>query len=227
MWTDTLGEQEYPVSSEMSVSEIKSTIEEYVNSSKPAIEAGFDGVELHGANGYLIEQFLNPETNKRTDQYGGSDENIMRFALEISQSVVNAIGSEKVGMRISPYGVLNGLTVFEGVDHFYGELSKKLSELNLLYIHVVDHSSMGAPQVSPEVKRLIRQNFKGTYILSGGYDLARAEKDLLENKGDLVAFGRAYIANPDLVEKLEKELPLKSPEPSTFYTPGEKGYTDY
>jgi N-ethylmaleimide reductase len=227
MWTDTKGEQEHPVSSEMTMTEIKSTIQEYVHSAKLAIEAGFDGVELHGANGYLIEQFLNPAANKRHDEYGGSNENRMRFALEIAEAVVSEIGAERVGVRLSPYGVFNGSEIFEDVDQFYGDLAKKLSELNLLYIHIVDHGPMGAPIVNPEVKRIIRKNFKGTYILSGGYDLARAEVDLQENKGDLVAFGRAFISNPDLAAKLRQGLPLRDPDPSTFYTPGAKGYTDY
>ena len=128
------------------------------------------------------------------------------MGIEIASSVVNAIGSEKVGMRLSPYGVLNGLTVFEGVDQFYGELSKKLSELNLLYIHIVDHSSMGAPQVSNEVKRLIRQNFKGTYILSGGYDLARVEKDLLENKGKVRGKQHPALNLCNRMLRLKKEI---------------------
>lgn len=227
MWTDAKGEQEHPLSSEMTIAEIKSTIQEYAQSSKLAIEAGFDGVELHGANGYLIEQFLNPATNKRRDEYGGSNENRMRFAVEIAEAAVAAIGNDRVGIRLSPYGVFNGSEIFEGVDQFYGELAKKLSDLKLLYVHIVDHSSMGAPAVSSEVKRLIRENFKGSYILSGGYDLTRADNDLKESKGELVAFGRAFISNPDLVTKLKENIPLRDPDPSTFYTPGEKGYTDY
>src|SRR3989338_1779809 len=227
MWTDAKGEQEHPVSMEMNVTEIKSTIQEYAQSAKLAIEAGFDGVEIHGANGYLIEQFLNPGANKRSDDYGGSNVNRMRFALEVAEAVVNAIGGDRVGIRLSPYGVFNGSEIFDGIEPFYGELAQKLSDLKLLYIHVVDHGSLGAPAVNSEVKRLIRQNFKGSYILSGGYDSERAETDLVENKGDFVSFGRAFISNPDLVLKLKQGLPLREPDPSTFYTPGPKSYTDY
>jgi N-ethylmaleimide reductase len=151
----------------------------------------------------------------------------MRFAIEVAKATADAIGGDRVGIRLSPYGVFNGSEVFAEADQFYGELASKLSALGLLYIHVVDHSAMGAPAVTSEVKDLIRRNFKGSYILSGGYDLERAEKDLDAEKGDLVAFGRLFISNPDLVSKLKEGSPLNNPDPSTFYTPGAKGYTDY
>jgi N-ethylmaleimide reductase len=227
MWTDAQGMQNYPLAREMTEADIKAAITEYAHSAELAIQAGFDGVELHGANGYLIEQFLNPSANHRTDSYGGSAEGRMRFALEVAQAVVNKIGGDRTGIRLSPYGVFNDTGAFEGVDQFYGELAKKLSALGLAYIHVVDHSAMGAPAVSPEVKRLIRENFKGTYILSGGFDAEKAEHDLVENKGDLVAFGRPFISNPDLVEKMRTHATLKPADPNTFYTPGPQGYTDY
>lgn len=227
MWTDAEGEQEYPVSVEMTLEEIKSTVQEYADAAKLAVEAGFDGVELHAANGYLIDQFLNTAINKRTDQYGGSAANRMRFALEVAAATVQAIGGDRVGIRISPNGVFNGTEVFPEAEQFYGQLAQKLSDLKLTYIHVVDHSSMGAPPVGAKLEKLLRTNFKGAYILSGGYDLARAEKDLAENKGDLVAFGRPFISNPDLVEKLKNGIPLREADASTFYTPGAKGYTDY
>ena len=123
--------------------------------------------------------------------------------------------------------MFNDTGAFDGIDQFYGELAKKLSDLGLAYIHVVDHSAMGAPPVSSEVKKQIRENFKGTYILSGGYDAEKAEHDLLERKGDLVAFGRPFIANPNLVEKMQKNIALKQPDQTKFYTPGAEGYTDY
>lgn len=227
MYTDQKGMQDYPAPKEMSADDIAKTIQEFVKSAELAIQAGFDGVELHGANGYLIEQFLNPKPNKRTDNYGGSDENRMRFALEIAAETVKKIGGGRLGIRVSPYGVFNDTGAFEGVDTFYGKLAKKLSELGLAYIHVVDHSSMGAPSVSPEVKKLIRENFKGTYILSGGYDAVRAETDLQKKAGDLVAFGRPFISNPTLVEKMKTETPLTPADDSKFYTPGPEGYTDY
>ncbi len=227
MWTDSAGQQDYPVPAAMSETEVKAAVQEYIKSAELAIQAGFDGVELHAANGYLLEQFLNPNANKRTDSYGGSVENRMRFALEVARGVTEKIGAKKTGIRVSPYGVFNDTGPFEGIDAFYGDLARNLSEIGLLYMHVVDHSSMGAPAPSPEVQRLMRENFKGTYILSGGYDAKRAQHDLNENKGDLVAFGRAFISNPDLVEKMRTGAALKEPDSNTFYTPGPKGYTDY
>jgi len=227
MWTDTQQMQPYPVPSAMSEAEIADTIAEYANAAKRAIEAGFDGVELHGANGYLIDQFLNTATNQRTDRWGGSVENRIRFALEIAKAAIAEIGAERIGFRISPYGVFNGTTPDAEMDALYERLSSELSNLGLVYIHVVDHSSMGAPEVSANIKATIRKNFQGVYILSGGYDAAKANADLDAKLGDLVAFGRPFISNPDLVQKLQNGTELTAPDFSTFYTPGEKGYTDY
>jgi len=227
MWTDQNQLQPYPVPKEMTVEEIESTIEEYVKSAQLAVEAGFDGVELHGANGYLIEQFINPTANQRNDQYGDSAENRIRFTLEIAKRVFEAIGKNKVGIRVSPYGASNDMANYDGLEETYALLAEKLSALGLVYIHVVDHSALGAPPVSASVKNLIRQKFKQTVILSGGYDPEKAEKDLNEGKGDIVAFGRYFISNPNLVEKLVKGAKLNEPDMSTFYTAGEKGYIDY
>ncbi|MBI4808278.1 MAG: alkene reductase [Nitrosomonadales bacterium] len=227
MWTDGNGMQPHPVPIAMSEDDIAAAIAEYANASKRALEAGFDGVELHAANGYLIDQFLNTASNQRTDRWGGSVENRIRFAVEVAKAAVAAIGADRVGMRISPYGVFNGATPDAKMDVMYLKLVEALNELDLAYIHIVDHSSMGAPEVSPELKARIRANFKGKYILSGGYDAARANADLDAQKGDLVAFGRPFISNPDLVQKLQNGTALTAPDPATFYTPGEKGYTDY
>ncbi|MFA7399532.1 MAG: alkene reductase [Sideroxydans sp.] len=227
MWTDTNGMQPHPVPSEMTEEDITTAIAEYANASKRAIEAGFDGVELHAANGYLIDQFLNTATNQRTDKWGGSVENRIRFAVEVAKASSAAIGAERIGMRISPYGAFNGTAPDAKMDALYLRLVEELNAIGLVYIHVVDHSSMGAPEVSAELKAKIRANFKGKYILSGGYDTARANADLDSQKGDLVAFGRPFISNPDLVAKLQSGAALTAPDFSTFYTPGEKGYTDY
>ena len=227
MWTDSNGMQPYPVPGEMSEEDIATAIAEYANAAKRAIEAGFDGVELHAANGYLIDQFLNTATNQRPDQWGGSVENRIRFAVEVAKAAAAQIGAERIGMRISPYGVFNGAVPDAKMDALYLRLVEELNAVGLVYIHVVDHSSMGAPEVSPELKAKIRANFKGKYILSGGYDAARANADLDAQKGDLVAFGRPFISNPDLVVKLQSGAALTPPDMSTFYTPGEKGYTDY
>lgn len=227
MWTDTSGMQPYPVPTEMTEADIKQAISEYVQAAKNAIEAGFDGIELHAANGYLIDQFLNTATNQRTDRWGGSVENRIRFAVQIATETAAAIGAEHIGMRISPYGVFNGTAADAEMDALYLALIKELNSIGLVYIHVVDHSSMGAPEVSPTLKAAIRAAFKGRYILSGGYDLKRANEDLDAGRGDLVAFGRPFISNPDLVIKLANDSALTAPDFDTFYTPGVKGYTDY
>ena len=227
MWTDSNGLQPHPVPTAMNEADIAQAIAEYATASKRAIEAGFDGVELHAANSYLIDQFLNTASNQRTDRWGGSIENRIRFAVEVAKAAVVAIGADRIGMRISPYGVSNGMTPDAEMDALYERLTAELNSIGLVYIHIVDHSSMGAPEVSPALKAKIRTAFKGKYILSGGYDLNRANADLDLQRGDLVAFGRPFISNPDLVEKLRNNSPLTSPDFSTFYTPGEKGYTDY
>jgi len=226
-WTDSAGMQPYPVPGEMSEADIADSIAEYAASAKLAIQAGFDGVELHAANGYLIDQFLNTASNQRHDRWGGSVENRIRFAVEVARATVAAIGAKRVGMRISPYGVFNAQVPDAEMDALYLSLIEELNTLGLLYIHVVDHSAMGAPEVSPELKAQLRAAFNGYYILSGGYDVARAETDLAAQRGDLVAFGRPFIANPDLVAKLQSGHPLTAPDAATFYTPGAEGYTDY
>lgn len=227
MWTDSSGMQPYPVPEAMSEEDIKQAIAEFARGAKNAIAAGFDGVELHGANGYLIDQFLNSATNQRTDQWGGSIENRIRFAVEVAKATVAAIGAERVGMRISPYGVFNGTLPDAEMDALYLRLIEELNGTGLVYIHVVDHSSMGAPEVSPGLKAKLRAQFNNRYILSGGYDGARANADLDAQRGDLVAFGRPFISNPDLVQKLRDGAALTAADPNTFYTPGEQGYTDY
>lgn len=227
IWTDSNALQPHPVPKAMSEADITTAIAEYAAAARHAMTAGFDGIELHGANGYLIDQFLNTASNRRTDRWGGSIENRIRFAVEVAGACVAAIGAEQVGMRISPYGVFNGMAPDADMDALYLRLIEELNKLGLLYIHIVDHSSMGAPPVSAELKAKIRAGFRGKYILSGGYDAARANADLEANRGDLVAFGKPFISNPDLVQKLQTGAALLAPNPDTFYTPGEKGYTDY
>ncbi|MDB4985133.1 MAG: NADH:flavin oxidoreductase/NADH oxidase [Myxococcaceae bacterium] len=227
IYTDAKGQQPYPVPMEMGEAHIAIAIGEHASAAKLAIEAGFDGVELHGANGYLIEQFLNVASNQRRDRWGGTVERRTQFAVEVARQVTAAIGADRVGMRISPYGASNGSTTDADTDAVYLRLVEQLSELGLLYVHTVDHSAMGAPKPSPTLYAEIRKTFQGTRILSGGYDRARAEHDLQEGRGDLVAFGRPFIANPRLVSKLESNGELLAPDPTTFYTPGPKGYTDY
>ncbi|MCC9138838.1 alkene reductase [Pontibacter silvestris] len=229
IFTDKLGMVSHTPPKQMTQEDIMKARREFVQAALYAMQAGFDGVEIHGANGYLIEQFINANVNDRADGYGGSVENRSRFLLEVAKETAEAIGKDKVGVRLSPYNVF-GMAEghdYEGLEDTYAYLAEKLSELGIAYIHVVDHSSMGAPAVTDSVKQKIRDNFKGAYILSGGYSKKRAEADLEAGKGELVAFGRPFIANPDLVERMEMDAPLNEPDTSTFYTPGEKGYTDY
>jgi N-ethylmaleimide reductase len=227
MWTDGAGMQPHTAPQAMDAAAIASTVAEYAQAARLAVQAGFDGIELHAANGYLIEQFLNANVNQRKDQYGGSAENRNRFALEVAQACVDAIGADKVGIRISPYGVFNATGPFEGVDAQYAALVEQLSAMGLVYLHQLDHSAMGAPAVPAALKQQLRSLFKQTYIAAGGFDGASAEALLVAGGADLVAFGRPFLCNPDLVARMKTGAALNAPDMSTFYTPGEKGYTDY
>ncbi len=227
MYVDGAGMVPHSQPHALTDAEVEAVIEEYVHAAKRAREAGLDGVEIHGANGYLVEQFLNANVNTRTDRWGGSAENRNRFALEIAKRTAAAIGADRVGIRLSPYGVFNHTGGFEGVDAQYEALVRELSALKIAYVHVLDHSAMGAPPVPASLKQSLRAAFEGVFILAGGFDATTAEQALAEKRADLVAFGRPFIANPDLVERFRAGRALAAPDPSTFYTPGPKGYTDY
>jgi N-ethylmaleimide reductase len=228
MWTDSKKMQDFPVPKEMTSEDLLHTKEEYVTASKNAMDAGFDGVELHGANGYLLEQFLSPVSNIRMDSYGGSIVNRCRFVIEVAGAVAEAIGKGKTGIRLSPYGVASDMSFYPEIDSTYEYLSEQLNKLGIAYIHIVDHSARGAPVVSLELKKLMRKKFKNIIILSGGYNLERAETDIQSGLGDLVAFGRPFINNPDLVNRFRKNWTLSQDlHPDLFYTADEKGYTDY
>ena len=227
IYTDAKGMQPYSEPRAMSDAEVQRTRDEYVEAARNAMTAGFDGVELHGANGYLIEQFLSPQTNQRTDAWGGSYEKRLRFAVEVAKAVSAAIGGEKVGMRLSPYGVNADMKPYPEIDETYAALVRALVPTGIQFLHLVDHSAMGAPGVPEALKHSLRRAWPRTFIVSGGFDRAKAESALRDGKGDLVAFGRPFISNPDLVTRLEKGLPLAAPDFATFYTPGPKGYTDY
>lgn len=227
MYVDALGMQPHTPARAMTEADITHAVAEYAEAARLAIEAGFDGVELHAANGYLIEQFLNANVNTRTDGYGGSIAGRNRFALEVARATVAAIGAERVGIRLSPYGVFNGTGAFADVDAQYLALVQELSTLGLMYVHVLDHSAMGAPAVPAELKAALRAAFDGPFILAGGFDAASAEQALVDGQADLIAFGRPFISNPDLVERMRQGAPLNPPDMATFYTPGPVGYTDY
>jgi len=227
MYTDAEGMQPHPVPRAMTTAEVEKNRDEYVHAARNAMAAGFDGVELHGANGYLLEQFLSPVTNHRLDAYGGSVEKRLRFVVEVAGAVAAAIGGDRVGIRLSPYGVNGGMKPYPEIDETYLKLVAALAPTGIQYIHVVDHSALGAPEVPVALKDALRRAWPRTYVVSGGFDRQTAEAALRDGKGDLVAFGRPFISNPDLVTRLEKQLPLAPPDFKTFYTPGPKGYTDY
>jgi N-ethylmaleimide reductase len=227
MRTDQQQMQDYPTPRAMTEAEIQTALQEHITAARNAVKAGFDGVELHGANGYLTEQFLNPHTNLRTDGYGGSVEARTRFALEAVQGMAEAIGKERVGIRLSPYGAASGMSPYPEVDATYQRLADEFSKLGIAYVHIVDHSAMGAPPVPASIKQTIREHFKGVYIAAGGFDRASAEKALESKDADLIAFGRPFIANPDLVARLEQGSALAAADMSKAYTPGPQGYIDY
>jgi N-ethylmaleimide reductase len=227
MYTDAEGMKANAMPEAMSDVDIQSTIAEFALAAENAVAAGFDGVELHGANGYLLEQFFRPSSNLRTDRYGGPVENRARFALEVVDAVIGAIGKDRVGIRLSPFGVFNDMPSYAAMEADYTYLARRLDAAGVAYIHLVDHSPMGAPPVPDSMKAVFRSEFKRTLILSGGYDARRAEGDLAAGKCDLVAVGRPFLANPDLVARWQSGAAENAPDMNTFYTPGPKGYTDY
>ena len=227
MYTDTEGMKAQPVPEAMSEADIDSTRQEYVQAAKNARAAGFDGVELHAANGYLLEQFIRPNSNIRSDRYGGAIESRARFVLEVAAAVADAIGKDRVGIRLSPFGVFNDMPFYPEMAADYAYLTEQLNNLGLVYLHIVDHSAQGAPEVPDSIKQTMRRLFKQSLILSGGYDAERAERDLAAGKGDLIAVGRAFLANPDLPARWQAKAPVNEADVNTFYTPGAKGYTDY
>ena len=227
IYTDAAGMQRLPVPQAMTEADIAATIEEFAQGARNAVAAGFDGIELHGANGYLLEQFIRPSSNQRTDRYGGSSENRARFVLEIVEATSAAIGKDRVGIRLSPFGVFNDMPAYAAMEEDYTFLARQLDAAGLIYVHLIDHSATDAPPLHVSVKAMFRRIFKRTLILSGGYDAARAESDLAAGKCDLIGVGKPFLANPDLVERWKANAAVNTPDVSTFYTPGPKGYIDY
>lgn len=211
---------------ELTVQEIKQIIKDYAQAAKNAIDAGFDGVELHGANGYLIEQFIDSQTNQRTDEYGGSLENRLRFLKEVALAVSDAIGAERVGVRQAPLTTLMGATD-DNPEETYIAAAEMLNEIGIAYIHVAEADWDNAPVMAKEFKNAYRNVFKGTMIYSGKYTCERAEEALQEGWADLIGFGRPFIANPDLPFRLQNGLPLSQPVREKFFGGGASGYTDY
>ncbi len=227
MFTDAHGPQRHSAPRAMTVEDIAHAVTEYARSARLAIEAGFDGVELHAANGYLIEQFLNANVNRRTDAYGDGLQGRNRFALEVVRATVDAIGADRVGIRLSPHGMLGGTGAYSDVDAQYESLAKTLAQIGVVYVHLLDHSAMGAPPVPAELKLRLRAAFNGLFILAGGFGRTTAAVALEAGHADLIAFARPFIANPDLVARMQADAALNPLDMATFYTPGPKGYTDY
>jgi N-ethylmaleimide reductase len=210
----------------LTIPEIKAIIQEYAQAARNAIAAGFDGVELHGANGYLIEQFIDSQTNQRTDEYGGSLENRLRFLKEVTIAVIEAIGAEKVGVRQAPLTTLMG-AMDDNPRETYIAAAKMLNELGIAYIHVAEADWDNAPLMPVEFKEAYRKAFSGALIYAGKYTKARAAEALQNNWADLIGFGRPFIANPDLPYRLQHDLALNEPRPQYFFGGSTTGYTDY
>lgn len=223
---------DYETPRALELSELPGIVEAFRQGAENAKEAGFDGVEIHGANGYLLDQFLQDATNKRTDKYGGSIENRARLLLEIVDAVISVWRKDRVGVRLSPYGTFNDMSDSDPIKLFTYVLTE-LSKKGIAYAHVIEPRASGAGgrdgniENMPDTAILFREAFKGVIISAGGYDRADAMRAISEGCADAIAFGRYFISNPDLPEKLKNNSPLTKYDRSTFYGGTEKGYTDY
>lgn len=223
---------DYEVPKAMSLEDIARLLKEFELAARNAKAAGFDGIEIHSANGYLLDQFLQDKTNQRNDQYGGSIENRLRLLGEVIESVSKVFTSDRVGVRLSPYGTFNDMSDSDPVALFTAAIHK-LNTYGLAYVHMIEPratSAGGGEQVNedaPITSELFRKAYQGKFITAGGYDQAMGEKVLEEGMADAVAYGRLYISNPDLMERFEKNAPLNPYNRATFYGGAEVGYTDY
>lgn len=212
----------------LAADEIPRIIGDFVRSARMAIAAGFDGIELHGAHGYLFEQFINGELNTRDDAYGGSIENRLRFLLETVDALIAEIGAHRLGVRISPFSRLYDMKAFADEAETWIAVAEALNKRQVAYVHQSDQFVMGAEPIPPNFGTEFRRAYRGTLIAAGGFDQAGAETALQNGSLDLVAFGRPFISNPDLVERMKNGWPLTPSDRSTFYgLHGAKGYTDY
>lgn len=210
----------------LETSEISEVIDQYRHGAHLAMVAGFDGVEIHAANGYLPDQFLRDGTNRRTDRYGGSLENRARFLMEIVDAVTAVWGSRRVGVRISPTNPFNDM-YDSSPDVTFGHVAERLGKLDLAYLHVVEADEHGETTGHKVDFRRLRDLFGGTYIANGGFSYERATETLARGDADLISFGRLFLANPDLPERFVKHAPLNRPDHATFYEGKESGYIDY
>lgn len=222
------GRKDYEVPRAMSIEEIYKTVSDFERAARMAIIAGFDGVEIHGAHAYIIDQFIMDATNKRTDEFGGSIENRSRFLFLIIDEILKYIPAEKVGLRLSPKGYRPGLMDSKPKES-YGYIIQKLNDYKLAYLHLSEMMSPEERLVNPE-KSIVphyRRIYNGTLLSCGGHSRESGQRMLENKEADLIVFGKAFISNPDLVERMKTGVPLAEPDKETFYHGGEKGYTDY
>ncbi len=211
----------------LGLSEIADVVDQFRRAARAAIDAGFDGVEVHGANGYLLEQFLKDSTNDRTDAYGGSVANRVRFAVEVMRAVAAEIGAGRTGLRISPVTPANDIGQDSDSQKLYEHLVSELAPLGLAFLHVVEGSTGGPRDFAPFDYAALRAKFPGAWIANNGYTREMALEAVASGRVDAVAFGRAFISNPDLGRRLREDLPLAKADSKTFYGGGAEGYTDY
>lgn len=212
----------HPTPRALETEEIPEIVEQYRRGAENAKRAGFDGVEIHGANGYLIDQFLESGTNHRTDRYGGSVENRARFLIEVVEAVLSVWDSERVGLRLSPGSSFNDMHD-DNPRETFGYVARELNRYNLAYVHVAENSDLDGERPH----HLIRDHYDGTLIVAGEYDRTSGEETLQEGSTDLVAYARLFLANPDLPRRFKEDAPLNDWDRDTFYGGGEEGYTDY
>lgn len=223
---------EIPEPQELTTHGIKAIIADYVTASRNAIAAGMDGVEIHAGNGYLLDQFINSNSNHRTDEYGGSTENRARLLLQVTDAISKEIGAERVGVRLTPMGRFMGMGD-DTPEETFGYIAEELSKRSLAYLHLVQPEIVGTvldEQHDPRwdsIMKLLRKRFKGPLILAGGFTYEKAQTAIAEGRGDVVAFGRLFIANPDLPDRLRTGAALNEPDTSTFFGGDSRGYVDY
>ncbi|WP_413284343.1 alkene reductase [Vibrio sp. MA40-2] len=211
---------------EMTIVDIKNTVAEYRQAALNAIEAGFDGIELHAANGYLVNQFIDSEANKRTDEYGGCVENRLRFLNEVVAAMVEAIGAERVGVRLAPFTSLNG-TVDANPTETYVAAAALLNKHKIVYLHIAEVDWDDAPDTPEAFKLAMREAYQGTLIYAGRYNKDRAVEAIETGLADMIGFGRPFVANPDLPNRIKQDYPLAAHNPDTLFGGGEEGLIDY
>jgi N-ethylmaleimide reductase len=211
----------------LELDELPGIVDSFRQAAANAIEAGFDGVEVHGANGYLLDEFLRETANVRTDAYGGSIENRARLLLEVTAAVAGEIGADRTGVRLSPVSPASGIVPADDEQPQFDHVATRLGEMKIAYLHVVEGATGGPRDAKPFDYGALRRTFGGTFLANNGFDKPLAAEQLAAGKADLFAFGRGFIANPDFVERLKSGAELNQLDPSTLYGGGAKGYTDY